>query len=691
MAFRERGGGDGSGGGLTYRSPPDEFTGANLAACRTARDTFFNDAGNASVLAEYQRNPSLAIVLKPTAGSNTYETYLPGNEGSAYSSSEWIDRPGAGAQGPVGPQGPQGPDGDQGPPGGRGLQGPPGPQGPPGTDSEIKAAYERNSDTNAYTDAEKTKLAGIEDDATGDMTDAEIKAAYENNGDTNAFTDSDKVKLDHSLNSILQVSPRFIDKNNIPSAFRFELNSRGRAFPGATKMRGTLLGEQSAATPYNPETQFHTGDLLMTADLRTAISSLSTGSVTTFRVELLNAADSVVAQSNALRLEVIEGATGTGDGSGSDSEGGEALEEHEANPFAHQDNPPRFDHLDVNAPVGRRVYLTSAVHHPAPEHIFSAVLGGLTPNDLHGNPAFVGVSVVDFSSDGGPVATADTSAFPAVLNAARIAGIFENKDELFFTVAVNKAIDTDAPTHINIGYPNAGHAPATGDRAALTQHGADVVIGGQTYRMMRSSGRLLTEYFDTSADHARTPTIYFSLEYPDGFIEADGSLDRGTDQPVGEYVSRGSGVWLPRGSAVDEILFHNDPAREFSDSRWDILDLSRAVISADDYKDLVIRITNAEMSHESIFNAGRWRVLTPQNMGTGSRQTRNGPTLVNPIPSGDIDNISNEFKLRPLLIGRPTDIPQSTDKIGIASTAFGPSNNDHWNEMNLTVILRSKL
>ena len=41
-----------------------------------------------------------------------------------------------------------------------------------------------------------TKLDGIETNATADQTDAEIKTAYENNADTNAFTDADHTKLD---------------------------------------------------------------------------------------------------------------------------------------------------------------------------------------------------------------------------------------------------------------------------------------------------------------------------------------------------------------------------------------------------------------------------------------------------------------------------------------------------------------
>ncbi len=71
------------------------------------------------------------------------------------------------------------------------------------TDAEIKTAYENNSDTNAFTDAEKTKLQnldlsklqGIETGATADQSNAEIKTAYEANSDTNAFTDAEKTKL----------------------------------------------------------------------------------------------------------------------------------------------------------------------------------------------------------------------------------------------------------------------------------------------------------------------------------------------------------------------------------------------------------------------------------------------------------------------------------------------------------------
>ena len=46
-----------------------------------------------------------------------------------------------------------------------------------------------------FVDGDKTKLDGIESGGTGDQTGAEIKIAYEGESNTNAFTDSEKTKL----------------------------------------------------------------------------------------------------------------------------------------------------------------------------------------------------------------------------------------------------------------------------------------------------------------------------------------------------------------------------------------------------------------------------------------------------------------------------------------------------------------
>jgi hypothetical protein len=50
--------------------------------------------------------------------------------------------------------------------------------------------------TASFTTADKTKLDGVEDNATADMTATEIKTSYESNVNTNAFTDANKIKLD---------------------------------------------------------------------------------------------------------------------------------------------------------------------------------------------------------------------------------------------------------------------------------------------------------------------------------------------------------------------------------------------------------------------------------------------------------------------------------------------------------------
>lgn len=83
----------------------------------------------------------------------------------------------------------------------------------------IKASYESNADTNAFTDAEKEKLAGIAEgaevndvkdvtldgksivskDKIAELTAAAIKSGYESNANTNAFTDADKELVERTV------------------------------------------------------------------------------------------------------------------------------------------------------------------------------------------------------------------------------------------------------------------------------------------------------------------------------------------------------------------------------------------------------------------------------------------------------------------------------------------------------------
>ena len=105
LVIGAKGGGGRGGGGLLFRTPTDIFTGADLPACRTARNSYFVAAANAAALASFQADQFLAIVLNPTNSTvNVFETYLSGNAG-AYDSTKWIVRSGF-VQGNTGPTGP---------------------------------------------------------------------------------------------------------------------------------------------------------------------------------------------------------------------------------------------------------------------------------------------------------------------------------------------------------------------------------------------------------------------------------------------------------------------------------------------------------------------------------------------------------------------------------------------------------
>jgi len=62
--------------------------------------------------------------------------------------------------------------------------------------SDVKALYEANANTNVFTDAEKSKLVGIEDGATTDQTASEIEGLYEGLTNTNKYTDAEKLLVD---------------------------------------------------------------------------------------------------------------------------------------------------------------------------------------------------------------------------------------------------------------------------------------------------------------------------------------------------------------------------------------------------------------------------------------------------------------------------------------------------------------
>ena len=108
---------------------------------------------------------------------------------------------------------------------------------------------------NPFTDADATKLDGIETDATADQTAAEIKTLYESNSDTNAFTDDDETKLD-GIESGADVNPKHVVRfrsedgsSGVPAGTFYFIKSDN------TQWQAGAASENLAAIEFNP-TQF---------------------------------------------------------------------------------------------------------------------------------------------------------------------------------------------------------------------------------------------------------------------------------------------------------------------------------------------------------------------------------------------------------------------------------------------------
>jgi len=126
------------------------------------------------------------------------------------------------------------------------------------TGSEIKTAYEANADTNEFSDAEQTKLSGIEASATADQTGSEIKTAYE--AETNAYTDTKDTKL-----AGVEASAT-ADQSNAEIKTAYEANADTNEFSDAeqTKLAGVATSATANDTDANLKARAnHTGTQLM--------------------------------------------------------------------------------------------------------------------------------------------------------------------------------------------------------------------------------------------------------------------------------------------------------------------------------------------------------------------------------------------------------------------------------------------
>jgi len=114
--------------------------------------------------------------------------------------------------------------------------------GPSGytTPAEVKAAYESNANTNAYTDTDQSKLAGIEAGAQVNPTASAIKVSYESNADTNAYTDAEAAKL-AGIEAGAQVNPT---ASAIKISYESNADTNAYTDAEAAKLAGIEAGAQ---------------------------------------------------------------------------------------------------------------------------------------------------------------------------------------------------------------------------------------------------------------------------------------------------------------------------------------------------------------------------------------------------------------------------------------------------------------
>ena len=259
--------------------------------------------------------------------------------------------------------------------------------------------------------------------------------------------------------------------------------------------------------------------------------------------------------------------------------------DHGDQAHSHQDSPQRVSGLSTDAPTGRQVYLTGDITHPLSEHIFSV------PLESYSSGTLVGASVVDLTSEGGPPATGDSSGYPAVMHASRIAAIWETHGtagtSMQFRIAVAGSIGT--PTRIHVSGHGFDH------RFALTQEKV-ATVGSVAYRFMvtesSAAARNLLRHLLGRNEH-----LDFSLSYgAGGFLLGAGTLDDGVDLDAGHYDSFGSGVWRPHFTPIAM----SQAASAFATPSAN--DLRDAIKAATPVRVRTVSATQLDIS--GVFNAG---------------------------------------------------------------------------------------
>ena len=152
---------------------------------------------------------------------------------------------------------------------------------------------ESASDSNVFTDADHTKLNGIESNATADQSNSEIKTAYEANSNTNAFTDA----LLSKLNGIAASATNVTNNNQL---------TNGAGYITSAALVGANNGGNAALLDGIDSTQFLRADQ---DDTTTGILSLTTSSQYPLKIDGSNDGKMVLQGSNSPYIRFKEGTT----------------------------------------------------------------------------------------------------------------------------------------------------------------------------------------------------------------------------------------------------------------------------------------------------------------------------------------------------------------------------------------------
>lgn len=180
------------------------------------------------------------------------------------------------------------------------------------TPEMVKEWYESNENTNAFTDAEKAKLEGIDtkalankvEDVTLDgetvvknkiaaLTAKKIKDSYESNPDTNAFTDGDKVLVESTIPELVKGVNQHEKRLDDLEDFQTEQEKKNNAFTAKDSEQDARLDAIEAKNATQDAEIKETKDSI--SELGGEVNSIA-GRVSTNETEIANLKTSQTAQ-----------------------------------------------------------------------------------------------------------------------------------------------------------------------------------------------------------------------------------------------------------------------------------------------------------------------------------------------------------------------------------------------------------